>query len=399
MDQALGESTEPTFLTHTQLPQGLKGSSSSAYLAHPSAAVDGHSDVVEHHSYLTPGHPMRSREVKTTDLGNGILEVTGQELLASIGQPGDIGGQATSLPAGGVMLALPVNPRYIDGCRVAKILEMYDQYRFMSIDFEYHPVVSAFTPGQLVMGYVNDVNDALTSDTGFQAVRDLYTRAGSIMFNVAAGAVAHFGHPLLKWYYTANQVLPELEMPGMLVVQTTQPLNAPAGSSAVSYGLVTMSYRIQVRAPSIEEPSPSIFSTTSLTLNMTNATGNTGNIVAMPSASFPAFFAGLNNLGDGAVFIATIAAVDDSGPGSAVWRTWRDGRGAVRVLSPGNILYIRICRDGSGNVRALFTPTLSAAMTIDSVSVGNAYTSTANQPATLRGFKLWNITGFDTARE
>jgi hypothetical protein len=334
---------------------------------------------------------MQSRDVTTTDLGKGVFRVSGQELLASVGQPGDIGGSATSLPAGGILLAIPVNPRFIDGCRVAKILEMYDQFRIRNIVFEYHPVTSAFTPGQLCMGYVNDINDAISSDTGFQAVRDLYTRSGAILFNVAAGAKCSLGHPLLKWYYTANQILPELEMPGILIVQTTQPLTAGAGTAGISYGLVTMSYDIEVRSPSIENPSPALFSFSSLSAPMTNLTGAVGAAVSLPAASFPA---GVSATVADVVYWGTIVAVDDVAFGSAGWRTWRDSNGATRALGPGNVLFMRVCRDGAANIRMLFAPTLSDAMTINSVAAGDAYTATVAQNLTIRGFKLWNVQGF-----
>jgi hypothetical protein len=361
----------------------------AAYVVH-TTGVAGERDVVEAHSVLTPGHEMHSREISTTDLGNGILRISGQELISAVSQPGDAA-FASSLPAGGVMLAVPANPRLIEGCRVAKMLEMYDQFRFVKVTFEYHPVVSAFSPGQLVMGYVNDASDALTSETGFQAVRDLYTRAGAVMFNVAAGAKCTLGHPLLKWYYTANQTLPQLDLPGMVVVQTTQPLVGPIGANPVSYGLVTMSYEIDVRAPTIEEPDTPIYTFTSGSLNMSPAAVNQGGPISIDAVAFPAFAP----VAPGYVQWGTIVAADDSGPASPAWRRWNDsGTEIVRLLGPGNILYWRTVTVGA-TIRMYFFSNLIDAMAYDQVGAGSAWSATTTVlPGTTKGFKLWNISGF-----
>lgn len=393
MKATVAADTTPKSLTANQVKQLLatdhEPSPSAAFVLHTSSALDeSHADVVEAHAAEVPPTLMRVAEPQTKMSKDGSFIVSGTELLGTVAAPSST--VATSVPAGGIMYSVPVNPRYIDGCRIGKFFEIFDQYRIRKITFEYHPVASVLTAGSLVMGYVNDVNDPLTFQTGFAAVRDLYSRSGSAMFNVASGAVCQLGHPLLKWYYTGEQDDPALEFPGMLVVQTTQPLSTAANEPITPFGLVTMSYEFEFLGPSVEGSTALQYFSTIVSMGFSGATATLGNAVTATTAG-----AAPANV-EGVVYWGIIVACDDVAVGSSAWRTWRDAQtGNTITLDVGNIIYWRSIRDASANLRILFASTLSAAITLDALGAGpGCWTNTFGVASgVVRGFKLMNVQG------
>lgn len=354
-----------------------------AYVHASPNAVEGSHDVLT--AAMSHGAPTHRNG---HDVRDGVIVETGNELLCEVSIPPAIGGATSTVSAGGILACVPVNPRFIDGCRVSKILEMYDQWRVEHMEFGYEPIANAFTAGQLIIAFINQFSDGILYESGFQAARDAYSRSGMCMFQVTQQVKAKIAHPLLKWYYTATSEDADLEMPGFIVVITTQAMsNATAVSTPL--GTISMHYQIALRSPSIEGASSQVFAAQSATLNLTAASGGLGTPIQVSAAS-----SGLaaNQRLKGTVYWGTVVSADDTT--GTVWRTWLDSQTADQVVvSPGNIIVWVVTVDGVGVDRLLFYPSLDAAISADNFGAGPIFQGSAAMPAGTKGFKLWNVMG------
>lgn len=382
--------TDPALVAQAKTASGISQAKKADFIVHdmPLNPMSETHDVMTVH--MDDGKPKHQGSERTyTSEG---VEESGDELIQAIAIPPAIGGVTSVIPEGGILALTPVNPRFIDGSRVSKTMEMFDQFRFLELEFGYEHVANAFQAGQLIMAFVNQFSDAIVVETGFQAARDLYARTGKAMFQVTQDRRCKIAHPLLQWYYTATATDADLEMPGFLVVVTTQPLsNATALSTPL--GTLTMHYRMALRSPTVEGVTTQQFAAASASLSMTAATGGNGVAIAVAAAS-SGLPAGLTQLG--VVNYATIVACDDSGPGAPAWRNWADGSTQDQhVMEPGNVLIWRAMKDGAGIVRLLFFPNLDAAIGADTYGVGPVWEGLTVMVAGTKGFKLWNVNGFN----
>lgn len=332
--------------------------------------------------------PMTHVEPSSHEKAGEVIAV-GSELLTQITVPAQSAGPINGVvPQGGVFAALPLNPMYIDGVRVAKMLEQYDQFALEQVTIEYVPVTSALQAGGLSLAIINDADDALGLEGGFPAVRDTLSRPGAVAFNVYSSAVAGQNQPLLKWYFTGRNQDSELVIPGMVYcMATTTFTNATA--TDIPLGLLWMHYRIRLRSPSIERPITQAFTASAAILGFTGSTSAAGTALAVAAAGcgLPA-----NLIQVGVIYWGSVAGVDDATWGSATWRTTRDpASNDLVVIGLGSLLYWRVHNNG---FLYLFE-SLGAAMNFDAQAV-NALLSTVLQIAgTIRSFRLFNVTGSD----
>ncbi len=319
---------------------------------------------------------------------DGTLTLVGSELLAPVAIPPPIGGAATTVPQGGALALIPMNPRLIDGSRIAGLLRQYDQFRLRKITYEYVQGTNLTQSGQLCMAYINDPSDRIALETGFAALRDAYARSGSKIFSVRENARAVMGHPLLKWYYTASESSAQFDVPGFLLISNMIDLTN-SNTDAIPLGTVIMHYEIDVRAPSVADLTQPAFQTASASLSMTSATitANSTVQVSTVSSSLPT-----NLLSTNAIYWATIVACDDSGPGSSTWRTWKTGPfdNNSHTLTNGNVLFWRVSTAG----QIYFFPSFAQASDADLSGAGLAQAWVASSTvAGTKGFKLWAING------
>lgn len=316
------------------------------------------------------------------DYSSKYISFKGSELMMEVGIPPTIGGATSTIPRGGVMGVIPMNPLYCDGLRVARSLSQFDQFRIRSITIEYVPTCPATQAGGLMMAVFNDPNDLIGVEGGFSAMRDLLTRTGAIAFSPYTGAACSQGDSLLKWYFTQSEANPEQSMPGMCYVITATDISN-ATASAVPLGLIWMHYEFEVRAPSIERQMPQTYALASASIQF-NAAINNGSGVSVAAGVVPSPFQNVTSIGWG-----TIVAADDVAAGSSTWRQWTDlSTGQVTTFGVGNVLYWRSFVAGASYI-TYFYSTLANALGTNNYG----YTFTVTQGALVRGFKLWNIGG------
>jgi hypothetical protein len=316
------------------------------------------------------------------------LYITGSELVADVSMPPPFSGVASSVPRGGVLAMLPLNPLACDGMRVSKMLEQFDQFHVDSIIYEYVPFCNATVGGGLVMAIVNDVDDPVTFEGGFAALRDLTTRTGAVEFNVYAHAACQTGTPLMQWYYTGRNQDADLTQPGMLIIMAGTDLAAP--TVTIPLGIVWMHYRLRVRAPSIERPLSQIYFTQASNLTFTTFAGGLGALLAMQWAatSLPIVFQKWGLIG-----WATIVSADDAAYGSSAWRGFINQQiGLGYAHGPGTVIFWRTW-DVAGTITFYFYDTFSDAVA-DVQGLGGLMNPVAAS-AVVRGFKLWNVMGTD----
>lgn len=385
------EVTDPEIVAEAKKHSGI-GSNDAArvsYFVHELPTVNPMSET--HDVMQVTMHDGKAKALGVGDKFNHEgYETSGDELIQAVTVPPAIGGVTSIIPEGGILALSPANPRFIDGCRVTKLLEAYDQFRYHELTFGYEHVANAFTAGQLIMAFVNQFSDSIIIESGFQAARDLYARTGKAMFQVTQDRHCNIAHPLLKWYYTATQSDADLEMPGFVCVVTTQALSN-ADATPTPLGTLTMHYRIALRSPTIEGSTSQSFATSSASLSMTNAAGGNGAAIQVSVAS-----CGLPSAQTqpGVVYWATIVATDDTTGVS--WRSWADSASEdLHAMAPGNVLVWRNMKDGTGTPRLTFYPNLDAAIHADAYGVGPLWLGVAAMPAGVKGFKLWNVQGMN----
>lgn len=343
---------------------------------------------------VTPGvGGSAHRELSSSRMNDdGTMTLEGSEFIRGIAYPPAIGGASSSIPAGGFLALVPANPRFIDGTRIATFLSNFDQFCLEDVTYEYVAGPSFTTPGQLLLAYINDVNDPIVEESGVGVVRNAYTRAGACMFSVTKNAHIKLGRPLLKWFYTASEADPSFEMPGMVALINLLDTTTTTDAS-VPLGSLVMHYRIRVRAPAFQAGNYQTYDGTSASLDMTAAT-----ITAAATVKIAGVSSGLaaSAMFENAVYWGVIASCSDPG-GVNTWRTWRHPRtNEARVFSNGEIL---IWRYHSSDASVHFYPTWSDA--ISSFTNGNdgvdyAYIASSTVAAGgTKGFKLWNIAGTD----
>lgn len=324
---------------------------------------------------------------------DGSLTLTGSELLSAVAFPPAIGGATSTVPQGGVLAYLPMNPRLIDGCRVAELLKTYNMFCIESIAFEYVQGTNLTQSGQLLMSYINDPDDLITLESGFTALRDAYSRVGSQLFSVRENARATMSKPLLKWYYTGSQADTQFDVPGFLLLSNMVDVSN-ATDVSIPLGTLAMHYRIRVRSPSVEAVSPPTYAAPSASLVMTGQvpTINVPVFVTVNNSTLPSYLTAT-----GVVYWGSIVAADDVASGNMTWRTWRTGTSETNVtLKPGNLLFWRT--NGQGTI--YFFPTFAAAADAAMVQGstggnvdGSTWVYSAGGTNTARGFKLWNVMG------
>jgi hypothetical protein len=237
------------------------------------------------------------------------------------------------------------------------------------------------------MAYINDPSDRITLNTGFATLRDAYTRVGAVLFSVRENARAKLGHPLLKWYFSGNQLDANFEVPGQVAVfnmlsETT------STATGIPLGTLAMHYKVRVRAPRIQGIQQNQFSGDTASMAFVNAAVNADQPITISTAS-----AGLaaNLTTPGVVYWGTIAASSDPA-GVALWRSWIDNSTTDFVLDVGNILYWRVDQVGT---TVYFFPTLADAFSVDWYALAANFWSASQTvaPGVAKGFKLWNIMG------
>lgn len=370
--------------TAIALPLSIPGI--TAY-EHRAAADNADVDVltVEHHS----GHGAPNPGSHTELNGDGSLTFHGTELLCAIQVPPTIGGSTSTIPQGGCMAMLPVNPRLIDGSRAAALLSMYDQFSIRSMTFHYTQGTNLTQSGQLLMAYVNDPEDRIFLETGFTAVRDAYSRTGSAIFSVRDNSHATIAHPLLKWYYTGSNAAQQFELPGYIAVFNMIDFSN-ATASSVPLGTLSMTYEISVRSPSIATNSIPSYMVASGSLNLSIAiAADTPITTTMASSGLPTSLEDAN-----VVYWASIVSADDVASGGSSWRSWRAGAdNNAFTLSPGNLLFWRLTAFGKIYFFPTFASAADAVFNNNGTPVGNIWSTTTAWTAVTRGFKLYNIMG------
>lgn len=327
--------------------------------------------------------------------GDGTMTYSGSELLSDVRLPGAVDLDSPN-PAGMTLVYLPVNPRFIDGSRLGQFLEQYDQFALEEVTFEYISGSNVLTTaGDLVMTFINDTSDTTTLETGFAAIRDLFSRTGSTTFSPRKNARAKLGRPLLKWYYTASQSDASLEMPGAITIQNAiaQPtLLSATDPSAKPFGLLAMHYKVRVRAPVVDTNISPQFYTERTYLDMISATITQGAPVIVNITGFGP----QPSLLPGTIVWGIISGVDDT-VGSPAWRVWQNSRtGALYMIQPGNVLFMRI----SHNNIVYFFPTFTDAINsqMEGVQGGNFFAASATvAAATVKGFEMYNLMGCDVS--
>lgn len=345
---------------------------------------------------VTPevGHSFPHHEDSYTHNADGTITIESSELLQSITIPPAIGGATTSVPVGGVLAMVLANPRFIDGTRVGVFLAQFDQYCLEGVEFHYVPGATFTQAGQIEMAYINDVSDPIIGENGLTIMRDAFVRPGSALFSVLKPAKVGLGRPLMKWYYTGSPNGGPFEMPGYIVL-INQLAVSNATASSIPLGSLIARFRIRVRSPTLRAGVGLTYYSQSENCVMTNAVTNVNVAITVTVANTT--MSGSATYGN-AIYWAIIAAVDDTGPGNSNWRTWTNPfDNSVKTIAAGDLLIYRVAPMTS-NIN--FFPTVGAALaSVASGSVnGLAYFGAATQAAgTLKGFKLWNITGTDAS--
>jgi hypothetical protein len=332
--------------------------------------------------------PITHIEPNSHERAGEVLAI-GSELLTEITVPAQSAGPINGVvPKGGIFAAIPLNPMYIDGVRVAKMLEQYDQYCLEQVSIEYVPVTSALQAGGLSMAVINDADDALGLEGGFPAVRDTLSRPGSVAFNVYAPAVAGQNTPLLKWYFTGRNQDSELVIPGVVYCMATTTFTNNT-TADIPLGLLWLHYKIRLRSPSIERPITMAYSASSAILGYTASTSVAGTALSVAAAG-----CGLtaNLIQPGVIYWGSIAGVDDAAWGSATWRTLRDpASNDLVVPGLGSLIYWRVHNNG---FLYLFE-SLGAAMNFDAQAVNALLATVLGIAGTIRSFRLFNVSGSD----
>jgi hypothetical protein len=319
---------------------------------------------------------------------DGTIEFTSSEYLQPIVFPPQIGSVPTSVPVGAGLAMYPANPRFVDGSRLAAFLSNYDQFQLVKVIYRYISGATFTQSGQGLMVFINDVDDEIVSTVGLSAIRDAYTRPGRALFPWIKDAAVHMGMPLLKWYYTASGAGPAFELPGFVMLMNQ--LAITNTGAAIPLGSLVVEYTVRVRSPTTEINSSTALSTQSESLPMTLATITIDDAATITAANS---LMSASSILPAAVYWAQIAAHDDTGPGTAAWRTWYDPTtGRVVVLQAGNFLIWRVTKDGN----IYFYPTLGCAFL--TATTGDLYTpafrcSATVASGTVKGFKLYNISG------
>jgi len=315
-------------------------------------------------------------------LDKGRTIFTGSELMGDVSLPPNSVAPSGMVVRGSSLAVFPLNPLFCDGMRVAKTLAQYDQFKITRLTVEYVPYAPTTQSGGLIMAIVNDPADIVTLRAGFDSMRDLMSRPGSVSLPVYKNAAAGLGSPLLEWYYTATNDDASLFLPGMFVLMAG--MDMPAAAAALPLGLLWMHYELEVRAPTIERPTAQTYSVPSATV-LWSAAQAVDAYVELGSAIMPAAHQGYDSVGWGTI----VGVTDNTAP--AAWRIWRSvGSGEVVTVSHGTVLFWRVY-GVAGTPKVYFYPSLYEALRDDYGQGGFQYTNATT--AINRDLRFYNIMG------
>jgi len=353
----------------------------------PNYAVDGSLAQIGVASSFKLGH---SHEPVDPHFDSSGKVFVGSELLQSVWLPqlsdGVIGGGHLANP-------LPCNPRFIDGARCAKALEMYSQFRVSSMLFEYFTQCGTLQGGAGEMVYVDDSTDNFTDEVGFAALRDGYTRPGNTEFSFWENANCRLHFPQQKWYYTGGQDVPGLEIPGMLELRSMNNINAPDVDTPL--GAQAMHYKFDVRSASTVGFEPQSYYAQNVTLLMTDASIT----VNLPPRITPALSTLAANLVvPGVIYTGRIGTQTDPGTGSS-WRQWYRGEDelndSLSLLGSTsiNVLYWRV-QLVAGVPNIIFFPTWGDALASQTYTMdARVWISSATVVGGAKSFTLLEVQG------
>lgn len=311
--------------------------------------------------------------------------IRGSEFLGQIALPPAIGGATTTVPQGGALFTMPLNPLYTDGLRVARELSLYDQFRVKRYVVEYVPLCPSTQPGGIIGAVVPNCQDNPTILGGQLATRDLLSRPGSAVISAFKNAALRENFQQQKWYYVNDDQDSALSVPGMLTILNA--LDYTSTGPSVPLGLLWLHYEFQVRSEAFTEPPALRFTLPSASLGFTGAAVQDVP-VALASGTFPSDFQV-----NGVVFWGSVAAVDlGPGPGPISFFTWTTVDGQDTTISPGMMIYLRF-HHSSGTFRIY--PSFGAALSGEDASWTFTSSSGALSP---RGLKLWAIQGTDLSQ-
>jgi hypothetical protein len=347
--------------------------------------------------YVTP-HEEQVMKVpfKRTATPDGFV-VEGAELIGSIKLPASIDGFLNNIPEGGALGFWPVNPLHNDGMRVARELAQYDQWQLEEVIYHYEPTCPTTTPGALWMAFFADVAETPFQNGTTAVARDFAVRPGAAEVQPFRAASCRVSKTLFKWYMTRTEGPDAIPVdPGFFAICAATEMPAAASGTATPLGVVWMTYRIRVRVPTYERPSPLVFSFPTGTCFFDGVARINRTAVQNTSPGFapPVAFANPNTIG---WFI--IGQINDTG-GLTAWRQWATGdEGPAVLMSVGMIVFFRANLDASGVAYWNYYPSFEAAArgiadagAPDPNMVG-AFCWTSSAAAAANGFRIWGING------
>ncbi len=332
-------------------------------------------------------------EPKTHSTPNGNLVISGSEYLGRVVVPYVSSGTGT-VPAGGVLFYTQLSPLTFDGSRIRQLSQMYEQWRFSHLVIEYVPNCPTTSAGGLVGYCTGDISQNTSLVTGDGGVREAFSRAGSMSMAVWEHGAFALNASQQKWYFTALNDTPELSIPASF--QLISNTDFTVTSSATQLGQIFCHYVLEFRVPSVEDNSAFSYSASNGNLTFSGIARVADDAVVLPLANFAP---GAAFQDEGVVGYCTIVAADDTGPASAVWRTWASPvTGDTYTLGPGMLLFFRAIQLNAANKYWVFFPTLSAALNANNAQGGENFSAwqfpaTIAAPAATCGFKVGPIRG------
>lgn len=315
--------------------------------------------------------------------------IRGSEFLAQISLPPNIGGNPVSVPQGGTLFTMPLNPLYSDGLRVARELSLYDQFRVKRFVVEYVPLCPSTQPGGIIGVVIPNASQNTSLLGGQLATRDALSRPGSAIISAFKNAAIRENFQQQKWYYVNDDDDANLSIPGMLQIMNALDYSS-SGTAATPLGLLWLHYEFQVRSEAYTEPPPLRFNAPSSSIAM-NSAATAHSPVTISSATFGVAFKD-----QGVVGWFNIAAIDLGTLADPLFFAWENPvTGVVTQLAPGMTIFFRYRAQSD---LYLLYPSFGDAMD-DAAEDDRAFQWSAGVASTAsRGIKAWTFGGCDLGR-
>jgi len=227
----------------------------------------------------------RSYRTKIEDIEHSVTAMAGSEYLTTISITDDDTNPLQTIQ-GTPLYAIPLNPNFLEGTRLARLATLFQQYRWKGLVVELVPMMSANASGSIVSYMTYDASANPTMLSGDQLIRTAMAHQGASLCQVFRYSRIYMDEEHLKQpFYTAVTDEARFEMPGVLYIIAASDISAGLSTTTVNYPAynVIIHYEIEMWERGLDNVNESPLSET---FALDISTASDGPSVIVPSSAF-----------------------------------------------------------------------------------------------------------------